>query len=82
LSDKSARLQPVISDLAEYNGTSTDPNVLTQGVPGISLGQAHFYNGTLQSVNAAYADGHVETHTRENMAWQYTGNSGSQSYFY
>jgi prepilin-type N-terminal cleavage/methylation domain-containing protein/prepilin-type processing-associated H-X9-DG protein len=82
LSDKSARLQPVISDLAEYNGTSTDPNVLTQGVPGISLGQAHFYNGTLQSVNAAYADGHVETHTRENMAWQYTGNLGSQSYFY
>ena len=80
-SDTSISQQPIISDLAESGTGSTNIDSLPPPVAG-QIGWGHFYNGTLQSVNAAYADGHVETHTRENMAWQYTGNSGSQSYFY
>jgi prepilin-type processing-associated H-X9-DG protein len=45
------------------------------------LGFAHFYNGSLQSVNVGFADGHVDTHTRKAMAWQFTGNI-DYAYFY
>ena len=80
-SDTSYALQPIISDLAEYNGNSTNINIIPPPVAG-QIGWGHFYNGSLQSLNVGYADGHVETHTRENIAWQFTGNYGSQSYFY
>ncbi len=82
-SDASVSKQPIISDLAEYNGSSTNINIndIPNPVAG-QIGWGHFYNGTLQSLNVGYADGHVETHTRENIAWQYSGNLGNQSYFY
>ena len=82
ISDATASQQPIISDLAEYNiGSSTNINDIAPPVAG-QIGWGHFYNGSLQSLNVGYADGHVETHTRENIAWQFTGNYGSQSYFY
>jgi prepilin-type processing-associated H-X9-DG protein len=64
----------------EGNGTH-DPSTLPPPVAG-QLGWGHFYGGSLQSVNVGFADGHGETHNRQAIRWQYTGNSGQQSYFY
>jgi prepilin-type N-terminal cleavage/methylation domain-containing protein/prepilin-type processing-associated H-X9-DG protein len=74
-SDLSASQQPIISDLAESSGTTTN----TSSIPNTD---AHFFGGVLSSINAGYADGHVELHNRATIAWQYTGNGGAQSYFY
>jgi prepilin-type processing-associated H-X9-DG protein len=66
--------QPIISDLAEGNGTtnlSSIPNT-----------EAHFNNGSLSSINLGYADGHVVTHGKTAITWQFSGNGGAQSYFY
>jgi prepilin-type N-terminal cleavage/methylation domain-containing protein/prepilin-type processing-associated H-X9-DG protein len=73
-SDSSASAQPIISDYAESNGST---NVNT-----IPINEAHFDGGNLSSINVGYADGHVETHGKSKIAWQYTGNNGQQSYFY
>ena len=73
-SDSSAALQPIISDYAEGNG-STNVSI-------IPINEAHFDGGSLSSINVGYADGHVETHGKSKIAWQYTGNAGQQSYFY
>jgi len=72
ISDTSVALQPIISDLAESDKSSTDPK-------DISSGEAHFYNGSLNSINVGYADNHVETHNRLSIQWQYTAQS---SYYY
>jgi prepilin-type processing-associated H-X9-DG protein len=81
LSDKSARLQPVISDLAEVGTSSHLLSAIAPPVAG-QIGWGHFYNGSLQSLNVGYADGHVDTHNRISIQWQFTGNLGNQSYFY
>jgi prepilin-type N-terminal cleavage/methylation domain-containing protein len=74
-SDTTLALQPIITDLAEINGSSTDPKDIPKN-------SAHFYNGALHSVNVGYADNHVETHNALSVAWQFTGNDNKQSYFY
>jgi prepilin-type N-terminal cleavage/methylation domain-containing protein len=71
-SDTSIALQPIISDLAEANVSSTDPNDIPKN-------EAHFYNGSLVSINVGFADNHVETHNRLSISWQYSSQS---SYFY
>ena len=71
-SDKCASEQPIISDLAEGDAKSTDVN----SVPNY---QAHFYNGTLSSINLGFADGHVVTHNRITIQWQFTDEA---SYYY
>jgi prepilin-type N-terminal cleavage/methylation domain-containing protein/prepilin-type processing-associated H-X9-DG protein len=73
-SDKSVSQQPIISDIAEGDGT-TD-------IKKVPNNEAHFYNGALHSVNLGFADGHVETHNRASIGWQFSGNGGKQSYFY
>jgi prepilin-type N-terminal cleavage/methylation domain-containing protein len=73
-SDLSASQQPIISDLAEGNGTTN--------VNSIPNSSAHFYNGSLSSISVGYADGHVVTDVPPDITWQFTGNSGGQSYFY
>jgi prepilin-type N-terminal cleavage/methylation domain-containing protein/prepilin-type processing-associated H-X9-DG protein len=73
--DNGAAFQPIISDLAESPIGSTDPKTIPKN-------QAHFNGGGLSSVNCAYADGHVETHGKSKIVWQFTGNGGAQSYFY
>jgi len=73
-SDRSVSQQPIITDIAEGPG-STDLNTVPNN-------EAHFYNGTLSSINLGFGDGHVETHSRNIIGWQYTGNGGKQSYFY
>jgi prepilin-type N-terminal cleavage/methylation domain-containing protein/prepilin-type processing-associated H-X9-DG protein len=74
-SDQSAALQPIISDLAEASPASTN-------ISSIPNTEAHFFGGNLSSINLGYADGHVELHSRAIIKWQFTGNSGAQSYFY
>jgi prepilin-type N-terminal cleavage/methylation domain-containing protein len=74
-SDRTVALQPIISDLAEAPGSTTD-------ITKIPNTEAHFFNGTLNSINLGFADGHTETHNRVAIQWQMTGNSGGQSYFY
>jgi len=73
-SDKSVSQQPIISDIAEGDGTSD--------ISKVPNNEAHFYNGALHSVNLGFADGHVDTHNRASIGWQFTGNGGKQSYFY
>jgi prepilin-type N-terminal cleavage/methylation domain-containing protein/prepilin-type processing-associated H-X9-DG protein len=80
-SDTSYSLQPIISDLAEASPATQDLSKIPNPVAG-SIGWGHFYNGSLQSLNVGYADGHVDTHNRINIFWQFTGNLGNQSYFY
>jgi len=74
-SDRIAGYQPIISDLAEYNGNSTNVALIPNT-------EAHFYNGGLSSINVGFADGHVDTHIPSAIHWQFTGNGGAQSYFY
>jgi prepilin-type N-terminal cleavage/methylation domain-containing protein/prepilin-type processing-associated H-X9-DG protein len=79
-SDTSISTQPIISDYTEC-GSTIDVNQIPPPVTG-KLGYAHFYNGSLQSVNVGYADGHVDTHNRLAITWQYTGNLGTSTYYY
>jgi prepilin-type N-terminal cleavage/methylation domain-containing protein/prepilin-type processing-associated H-X9-DG protein len=73
-SDLSVSVQPIVSDLAEDSGS--------HDISSIPSTDAHFYNGSLSSINLGFADGHVETHNPHQITWQFTGNGGAQSYFY
>jgi prepilin-type N-terminal cleavage/methylation domain-containing protein/prepilin-type processing-associated H-X9-DG protein len=76
--DLGAPFQPIISDLAEASPASTS-------VGAVPKNEAHFSGSDLSSVNCGYADGHVETHGKSKVVWQFTGNAnngGGQSYFY
>jgi prepilin-type processing-associated H-X9-DG protein len=75
-SDKSISQQPIITDLLEGDRSANINNITAASK------QGHFFNGALSSVNLGFADGHVETHGRADIGWQYTGNGGAQSYFY
>ncbi|HVU26429.1 MAG TPA: prepilin-type N-terminal cleavage/methylation domain-containing protein [Verrucomicrobiae bacterium] len=89
-SDKAASVSPIISDLAEIGGTSQDPSNIHPGQTGANTtssttyawGNAHFYSGALNSINLGFADGHVESHNRSQIQWQFSGNSSQNSYFY
>jgi len=74
-SDSSAALQPIISDLAEANN-------LTTKITDIPKDQAHFNSGGLSSINVGYGDGHVETHGKSKITWQYTSYGNQLSIFY
>jgi prepilin-type N-terminal cleavage/methylation domain-containing protein len=62
--DLAARTQPVITDYCYTSGNQT--NVAKAGA-------GHSMGDELQSVNAAYADGRVESHSRSIVQWQYVG---------
>jgi prepilin-type N-terminal cleavage/methylation domain-containing protein/prepilin-type processing-associated H-X9-DG protein len=74
ISDNTISQQPIISDLAEGNGTTN--------LNSIPSTEAHFSNGSLSSINAGYADGHVQTHGKNAVQWQFSGNASAESYFY
>ena len=63
--DLVAGIQPVISDYCVVSGT-TSTNV-EQARAG------HSVAGTLRSVNLAFCDGHVESHPKNAIIWQYYG---------
>jgi prepilin-type processing-associated H-X9-DG protein len=73
-SDTSVALQPIISDLAEANAGSKDPGSIQNNAPYLN---AHFYNGSLSSINVGFADGRVETHNAVSIQWQYTGQAST-----
>ena len=66
LEDSVASLQPVLTDLCPANGTRTT-NVLQATA-------AHSYGRYVNNLNAAFADGHVETRNRARLQWQQSGN--------
>ncbi len=84
--DLAAPLSPIISDLAEVSPASKNVSSINAGQtgsnPNYAWGNAHFYNRGLSSINVGYADGHVELHNLFAIQWQFSGNSGQESYFY
>ena len=75
-SRKSWNNTPFISDKAgsSTGGQGFDPplsGVASRNPKDCSPNTAHFYNRVLKGVNAAYADGHVETHNRLQMLCGY-----------
>jgi prepilin-type N-terminal cleavage/methylation domain-containing protein/prepilin-type processing-associated H-X9-DG protein len=69
--DRIAGTQPIISDYC-YAGAS-ETNV-TRALAGHSAG------GGLRSVNVTFGDGHVETRSRSQVQWQYSGGNGTAFY--
>jgi prepilin-type N-terminal cleavage/methylation domain-containing protein/prepilin-type processing-associated H-X9-DG protein len=66
LEDAVAAIQPVITDLCLAEGTK-NTNVANARA-------GHFLNNRVQSVNMAFADGHVETRNGKLIQWQQSGN--------
>ncbi len=84
-SDRSASLVPFISDQC-YSGYGTPATTSLSDI-NITGGtkkkySGHVSNGTLQSVNLGFADGHVIVNKRANIQAQYSGDSGSAIWFY
>jgi prepilin-type N-terminal cleavage/methylation domain-containing protein/prepilin-type processing-associated H-X9-DG protein len=80
---KAAALVPFISDKcgSGQTGGLISPSAASPDVNNISPNTAHFSGGTLNGVNAAYADGHVEYHNKSKMLPAYS-NGGAAYWFY
>ena len=61
-------LQPIITDYCYVAGPTLQTNVELAGA-------GHPINGSVRSVNATFADGHVESHPHSQISWQYFGNT-------
>jgi prepilin-type processing-associated H-X9-DG protein len=86
-SDKAVPKVPFISDAAFSGGGGTAPaggtTPATTNVEDIRRDSAHFFSGTLSSVNLGFADGHVETRNRSRVkAMQPSGGTGGPIWFY
>ena len=83
ITSKAASLVPFVSDKC-YSGTGTglDPNSgpMSPDPNTISSKSAHFSGGALSGVNAAYADGHVESHSKSKIVPAYA--NGDAYWFY
>jgi prepilin-type N-terminal cleavage/methylation domain-containing protein/prepilin-type processing-associated H-X9-DG protein len=66
LEDPLAAFQPIISDMILAKGICTTNVAKASG--------GHPFGKMLQSVNVAFADGHVETRPRAIVQWQHSGN--------
>jgi prepilin-type N-terminal cleavage/methylation domain-containing protein/prepilin-type processing-associated H-X9-DG protein len=66
LEDSVAVLQPVITDLCLAEGHNTTNAALARA--------GHPLNNRVQSVNLAFADGHIETRSGKKIQWQQSGN--------
>jgi prepilin-type processing-associated H-X9-DG protein len=69
--DRIAGTQPIISDYCYAAANSTN-------VAGAQAG--HSIGSSLRSVNMTFGDGHVETHSRSQVQWQYSGGNGMAFY--
>lgn len=78
---KSWNLVPFISCAAGSSVLGAGFNMPRSGVASkdpndCSHNTAHFYNGALKGVNAAYGDGHVEAHNKQQMTCGYGNGDG------
>jgi prepilin-type N-terminal cleavage/methylation domain-containing protein/prepilin-type processing-associated H-X9-DG protein len=64
LDDPVAATQPFITDYCDASGHQTSIDLARDG---------HALGNNVRSVNAAFVDGHVETHPRSVIQWQYAG---------
>ncbi len=71
LEDPVAIIQPFITDYCYAPGVNMN---LSQARAGHSIGN------NLQSVNLTFADGHVETHKKMFIQWQYAGGNATAFY--
>jgi prepilin-type N-terminal cleavage/methylation domain-containing protein/prepilin-type processing-associated H-X9-DG protein len=71
MEDRSAAIQPIISDYCYASGYQTN---IAQARAGHALGN------NVSSANATFADGHVETHSRSKIEWQYWGGQNTAFY--
>jgi prepilin-type N-terminal cleavage/methylation domain-containing protein len=69
--DLIASRQPILSDYCHASGGDTN---VAHALDGHSVGN------NLRSVNSTYGDGHVETHSRGGVLWQYYGGNGTAFY--
>jgi prepilin-type N-terminal cleavage/methylation domain-containing protein len=81
--DLNAGKAAIVSDSAEVTLPSDHnvahiPNIPTWGggQPWPELG-AHFYNGTLDSLNVCYGDAHVDLHNKFQIKWQYSAEAAN-----
>jgi len=70
-SDKIAVIQPIISDYCNAPLGQTNVSAAMNG---------HSVGNRVRSVNVGFADGHVETHPRALMQWQYSGLNAAAFY--
>ncbi len=64
VTDRITSTQPIISDYCYASGFNTNTAAMLAG---------HSIGNRVVNVNLAFADGHVETHQRSIIQWQYTG---------
>jgi len=83
LHDIAAPYVPFVSDTAgSGNGGGLVSPVVGTTVTNISSNTAHFVNGTLLGVNLAFADGHVASHTPDQMRCVYASGGSGPYWFY
>jgi prepilin-type N-terminal cleavage/methylation domain-containing protein/prepilin-type processing-associated H-X9-DG protein len=90
--DKSATIVPFISDACFSGyGSTADSNPAhinitgannTAGLIAAHKYSGHVYNGQINSINLAFADGHVQLHNFSQIKCYYSGNSGAGYWFY
>jgi prepilin-type N-terminal cleavage/methylation domain-containing protein/prepilin-type processing-associated H-X9-DG protein len=78
--------QPIITDLLTSPGGDHDPATAygghpTQTGPDARLGGLQFIGKNSQSVNRAYADGHVETTSTRKVSWQHIGGNNYTAFY-
>jgi prepilin-type processing-associated H-X9-DG protein len=72
--DRSAPISPFLTDICHSGSAS-------RNVPDIRPNSAHFSGARLQSVNAAYADGHVKTIRGTDVRWRYSSTTPDASFY-
>jgi prepilin-type N-terminal cleavage/methylation domain-containing protein/prepilin-type processing-associated H-X9-DG protein len=84
ISDKAAAKVPFMSDKSCSGSTSGTGNTpATPDVENVNLRTSHVFGGKLSGVNLAFADGHVEAHTKAGMKAVYSPkNAGNSFWFY
>lgn len=83
LHDLAASYVPFVSDIAgSGNGGGLHSPVVGTSVTNISPDTAHYVNGVLIGINLAFADGHVTSHTPDQMRCVYGSGGGPPFWFY
>jgi prepilin-type processing-associated H-X9-DG protein len=77
--DRQAASQPILTDLLTNAGSDVDSTHAYGGHPqqtgsASRMGGYQVFGKNSQSVNRAYADGHVETAPTRKLHWQHQGN--------